>query len=65
MREPIPLSHLGFGCAPIMGRISKSHALRALAFSFDCGVTHFDVARSYGFGQAEEIVGGFIKGKRD
>lgn len=65
MREAIPLSPLGFGCAPVMGRVGKAEALRAMASAFESGVTHFDVARSYGFGRAEGVVGRFIKGKRD
>jgi D-threo-aldose 1-dehydrogenase len=65
MRKPISLSPLGFGCAPIMGKVGKSQALRAMACAFDLGVTHFDVARSYGFGRAEHIVGAFLKNRRD
>ena len=65
MRDPISLSPLGFGCAPVMGKIGKADALRAMATAFDLGVTHFDVARSYGFGRAEGVLGSFIKGKRD
>jgi aryl-alcohol dehydrogenase-like predicted oxidoreductase len=58
------VSRLGFGCAPIMGRVGARQALDALACAFDHGVTHFDVARSYGFGGAERILGRFIAGKR-
>ena len=65
MRDPIQLSALGFGCASISGKVGRSQALRAMAGAFDLGVTHFDVARSYGFGQAEYVVGAFIKGGRD
>lgn len=65
MREPLRLSPLGFGCAPIMGKVGKSQAMRAMGQAFDLGVTHFDVARSYGFGRAERVVGEFIKGRRD
>lgn len=65
MREPIQLSALGFGCAPVMGKVGKPQALRAMAEAFDLGVTHFDVARSYGFGQAEHVVGAFIRERRD
>lgn len=65
MRDSIYLSPLGFGCAPIMGRISKSQAMKAMSLAFDLGVTHFDVARSYGFGRAESVVGQFIKYRRD
>ncbi|MEI8208227.1 MAG: aldo/keto reductase [Methylococcales bacterium] len=59
------LSPLGFGCAPIMGKISKKQAIKAMDLAYDLGVTHFDVARSYGFGRAEKVVGHFIKDKRD
>ncbi|MBC7404555.1 MAG: aldo/keto reductase [Cytophaga sp.] len=65
MRDPIQLSTLGFGCAPVMGKVGKSEALRAMSEAFNLGVTHFDVARSYGFGRAEQVVGSFIKGRRD
>lgn len=63
--EPIYLSPLGFGCAPIMGKVAKAQAVRAMSMAFDLGVTHFDVARSYGFGRAESVVGRFLKGRRD
>ncbi|MBC7405697.1 MAG: aldo/keto reductase [Cytophaga sp.] len=65
MRDPIQLSTLGFGCASVMGKVGKSEALRAMAEAFNLGVTHFDAARSYGFGRAEQVVGAFIKGRRD
>lgn len=65
MLDPIQLSPLGFGCAPIMGKIGKTQAMRAMSEAFDLGITHFDVARSYGFGRAEQVVGEFIKGKRN
>ena len=58
-------SRLGFGCAPIMGRQGKRRSLNALACAYDSGIIHYDVARSYGFGEAEGIVGRFIRDKRD
>jgi len=58
------LSPLGFGCAPMMGRVGRRDSLRALALAFELGVTHFDVARSYGFGRAEALLGEFIAGRR-
>jgi aryl-alcohol dehydrogenase-like predicted oxidoreductase len=48
-----------------MGKVSKTDALRAMAEAFELGVTHFDVARSYGFGRAENVLGSFIKGRRE
>jgi D-threo-aldose 1-dehydrogenase len=65
MRDQIHLSPLGFGCASIMGKIGQSNAIRAMSLAFDLGISHFDVARSYGFGRAEMVVGSFIKDKRD
>ncbi len=65
MRNPIALSKLGFGCASVMGKIGRAQALRSMATAYDLGVTHFDVARSYGFGRAESVLGHFIKGRRD
>lgn len=58
-------SPLGFGCASIMGRQGRRKSLNALACAYDNGIIHFDVARSYGFGEAEKIVGEFIHNKRD
>lgn len=62
--QQLSLSRLAFGCASIMGRVGKRAALNAMAMAFDAGVTHFDVARSYGFGDAERIVGQFAATRR-
>ncbi|MFC5281965.1 aldo/keto reductase [Pedobacter alpinus] len=61
----IASSVLGFGCAPILGSINKKTAQYALDFALDNGVNHLDLARSYGYGDAEGFVGNAIKGKRD
>lgn len=58
-------STLGFGCASIMGRHGKRKSLDALASAYQAGIIHFDVARSYGFGDAENVLGRFIRDKRD
>ncbi|WP_154662508.1 aldo/keto reductase [Solimonas flava] len=60
----LSLSKLAFGCAPVMGRIGKRQALDAMAMAFERGVTHFDVARAYGFGEAERVLGRFVADKR-
>jgi aryl-alcohol dehydrogenase-like predicted oxidoreductase len=57
-------SRLGFGCAPMGGRVSARTSRRALAAAFAQGVTFFDTARSYGYGESERILGEFLKGKR-
>lgn len=58
-------SALGFGCAPILGAVDGSRAQRALDCALDCGITHFDLARSYGYGEAERFVGNALKGRRN
>jgi len=58
-------SALGFGCVGLTSHGSIDKAMDTLNAALDSGVTHFDVARLYGFGQAEGILGKFIQGKRD
>lgn len=58
-------SVLGFGCAPIMGRVGRRTALRALEEGYRYGINYFDVARSYGYGKAEAVVGEFIQKRRE
>jgi aryl-alcohol dehydrogenase-like predicted oxidoreductase len=60
-----PSSRLGFGCGSIMGRVGRAESLRAIAAAFDAGITHFDVARLYGYGEAEALVGEALRGRRD
>jgi D-threo-aldose 1-dehydrogenase len=60
-----PSSRLGFGCGGVMGRVGRSQSLRAIAAALDGGITHFDVARLYGYGEAEALVGEALAGKRD
>ncbi len=55
----------GFGCASLSGLNDRSKALELLAHAYDEGITHFDVARLYGMGHTEGIVGEFAKDKRD
>lgn len=58
-------SQLAFGCGSIMGRIGKRQSIYALNQALDAGITHFDVARSYGYGEAEACVGSVLKRCRD
>ena len=57
-------SVLGFGCAPILGPVGPAEAERAMSCALDAGVNHFDVARCYGYGDAERFVGSFLKPRR-
>lgn len=59
------VSALGFGCAPLGSLISETQGSRALRAAFDRGVTWYDVAPSYGDGEAEGILGRFLAGRRD
>jgi aryl-alcohol dehydrogenase-like predicted oxidoreductase len=58
-------SRLGFGCGSVMGRVGRGPSLRAIEAAYGAGITHFDVARSYGYGEAEAVVGEGLRGKRD
>lgn len=61
----IDVSALGFGCVRLTAHARRQEAVDVLNQALDCGITHFDVARLYGFGRAEGILGEFLKGKRD
>ncbi len=56
---------LGFGCASLGSRISPRAGLESLALAFDEGVRWFDLAPSYGDGQAEVIFSAFARSRRD
>jgi aryl-alcohol dehydrogenase-like predicted oxidoreductase len=58
-------SVLGFGCGSVMGRIGRTASLRAMHAAWDAGITLYDTARSYGYGEAEAVLGEFLRGKRD
>ena len=53
-------TQLGFGCA----YITPENAV-ALDAAYDAGIRHFDVARSYGRGLTEGMLGRFLKRHRD
>ena len=58
-------SRLGFGCASLGSRIAPGDGLHALAAAFDAGVNWFDVAPAYGAGEAETLLGRFLRGRRE
>ena len=60
-----PSSRLGFGCGSVMGRVGREQSRRAIAAALDAGITHFDVARLYGYGEAEGLLGEALRGHRD
>ena len=61
----IEVSALGYGCTQLTTLTERRDAVALLERAFAEGITHFDVARAYGFGRAEGILGEFLRGKRD
>ena len=59
----IKLPIIGFGCSSLAS-VGRKNALRLLDTAFDVGIRHFDVARYYGYGETEGILGAFIKSRR-
>ncbi len=59
------VSVLGFGCAALLGRASRKQSLTALGTALDAGITFYDTARSYGYGESETLLGEFFAGRRD
>ncbi|QAU48745.1 aldo/keto reductase [Bradyrhizobium guangzhouense] len=59
------VSALGFGCASLGSRVAPSVGLQSLQYAYECGVTWYDVAPPYGDGQAEQLLGTFLRGRRD
>ena len=59
------LSRLGFGTAGLMARLGRRESVRLLEIAHDSGITHFDTARAYGYGEAEAALGDFLAGRRD
>ncbi len=58
-------SVLGFGCSAVLGRVGRKESLAALGAAYDAGITFYDTARSYGYGESEALLGEFLRGRRD
>ena len=59
------VSVLGLGCAAMLGRSGRRESLAALSAAYDAGITFYDTARSYGYGESEVLLGEFFAGRRD
>jgi D-threo-aldose 1-dehydrogenase len=59
----ITTTKVGFGCSSIVGMVSEKEARRLIDAAYHAGIRHFDVARSYGHGAAESVLGRAL-GKR-
>ncbi len=55
---------LGYGCAGLMRPTSGKERIALLQAAFDAGIRHFDIARYYGHGGSEAILGQFISDSR-
>lgn len=55
-------SRIGLGCGRLVGGAHDQSSLKVLEAALSVGITHFDVAPSYGLGLAERLVGTFISG---
>jgi aryl-alcohol dehydrogenase-like predicted oxidoreductase len=58
-------SALGFGCSAVLGRVGRRDSLAALGAAYDAGITFYDTARSYGYGESEALLGEFLRGRRE
>lgn len=48
-----------------MGRAGRRESLRALSAAWEAGITFYDTARSYGYGESEAVLGEFLRTRRD
>lgn len=64
-RTDLNPSRLGFGSAPLMARLGRRESVRLLQVAHEAGITHFDTARAYGYGEAESAVGEFLSRHRE
>jgi D-threo-aldose 1-dehydrogenase len=60
-KSGLRFSRLGFGCVSLGSHERTQDATRLLHEAFELGITHFDVARLYGLGRAESILGEFLR----
>ena len=58
------LPWLGLGCQAFGGTLTPRASTRILEQAREQGILYYDIARSYGFGHAESILGKFIKSHR-
>lgn len=48
----------------MLGRTGRRESLKALGTAWDAGITFYDTARSYGYGESEGLLGEFFAGER-
>jgi len=60
-----PTTQLGYGTTSLMAVQRSEERLALLECAYDSGIHHFDTAPYYGYGEAERVMGEFLRGKRD
>jgi hypothetical protein len=63
--ESTPTSRLGYGTTALMAVQSGQEKLQLLECAYEAGIRHFDTAPYYGYGEAERVLGEFLRGKRN
>lgn len=67
-RNGLPVAAIGLGCmgmSEFYGPVDDEESLGTLEHALEKGVTLFDSADTYGLGHNEELLGRFLKGRRD
>jgi aryl-alcohol dehydrogenase-like predicted oxidoreductase len=59
------VSVLGYGTTSFMSADTTKERLALLECALDSGITHFDTAAYYGYGEAERLLGQVLAGRRD
>ncbi len=59
------IGKIGFGTPALLSLDSERERQALLGAAFDAGITHFDTAPYYGYGEAERILGRFAVDRRD
>jgi aryl-alcohol dehydrogenase-like predicted oxidoreductase len=62
---PAGAPRLGFGCGDLYGGERRASSAQLIEAALDVGVRYFDVARLYGNGTAEDVLGEALAGVRD
>ncbi len=60
-----PTSRLGYGTTSLMAVQSGQERVQLLECAYDAGIRHYDTAPYYGYGEAEMVLGEFLRKKRD